>query len=253
MKAHAAALGRSIFSIQRLFPYLALQPRLLPNHNIGEYCVSVDATFSIAVELINPGRSEGASFFGVNVEDSGDQFLLASVEKAVKAIDDGGKHLNDKALLRTAQTIRTALNPMSRRRRRQDASDRGPQKSTRIETIDLGNPGDPSQLSNIQVVEIEPPEIVADLHEDIKTATNWWRSNRNLIKPTLGEIAATTIHDYGDKSVSLRDVQLLTDMALSSLGKVAKNRQPQFEGFGVDAAVAGLGALLQIEFRKRLR
>lgn len=266
ISVHADQIARSLLSLNRIFPYLNVVPRVMPNmdEDSESWHVTVDANFAMTVELSTPSRAEGNTFFGVNVEDNAAFFTVnASVDEedgmARAALTKAAavlKRQPEQGFQRAGKVIEATV-PARRRKRQKEVTDKGPPPALRREVITVGD--DPSNADAPSAVDIAIDEKghphmtkVASLQSDVRSAEKWWAKNSQLIKPGIPEIATAMINDHEDNP-RRRDANLLVDMAMPRLGEIAKKRSVQFSTkFGVDAAVAGLARLLASELSKRL-
>lgn len=253
-KQNAKPISKSLMSVRRLFPYISLTPRIVPNQsgNPSQQRISVDVSMSVTFELGVPLRNEGTSLTSVQIEENSIYFSLA---EATSEAVDVLRSVGGKKYTRCADMIE-AISPPLRRKHQKQVVENGGLTPTRQEVIQVGEPDlNESNSVEITIDETGHPfmQRVAGIQEDVKAAGTWWKSHVTLIKPPLSEIATKVIHTFGE-AASPSDIPTLVDMAMGDLEKVADKRRPSYgDSFGFDAAVAGLGQLLQAELTTRLR
>lgn len=245
-RRHLSAVCDNVFSIQHLIPNMSLQIRKAP-HLQGEEAnkMIVSASFAGVFELVMNGRGSGEIFEGVSIQHNPSLFEIAG---AVDTISDAAKLIDgedSEALKSIATSLRT-----NRKLEKNIVMD-GPPQALHVEVLDPEGSDDGIEIevkgpgTNMEVLE-------AGIKDDAGAAVAWWRSHRGLIKPSISEIATTALANFGE-SASKNDIPVIVDITFPSLQKVAKSRQTQFVEFGFDAAVVGLGRMLQNELKQRLR
>jgi len=265
IQTHVTPLARGILSMTRIYPYINLRPRIMPDSDAeGTRHVSVDVTFAMVVEISSPSRSEGRTFYGVEIEDSGAMFAVSA--SAAEDLEQAAGKLQERGDARAAEIIdnahriRQAIAPQRRRKREREVLDKGPPDATRVEVIKVGDDedthGETPRALDIIITEEGHPMLrkVAGIQGQVDAAAKWWTKHRGLVKPPIRETVSDLIAKFG-REPNKRDIPLLVDMAFPTLGKIAKKRSPQFENeeFGVDAATAGLAKLVQAELQRRVR
>ena len=243
-RRHLSAVCDNVFSLQHLIPNMSLQIRKAP-HLQGEEAdkMIVSASYAGVFEMTMNGRGSGEIFEGVNIQHNPSLFEIAG---AVDTIEDGLKDI-DGIEGDTLRSIATSLR--TRRKTEKKVVMEGPPEALHIETLDPEGPDTSIDVkgpgTNMEILE-------AGIKEDAGAAIAWWKSHKGLIKPSISELATTAMSNFGD-GVSKTDIPVLVDITFPSLQKVAKSRQTQFVEFGFDAAVVGLGRMLQNELKQRLR